>query len=151
MGMWVWLGIFVVFVIVEAATTELVSLWFCVGSLAGLVAAGVGTPMWTQIMFFVVTGFASLLILRPPLKKKLMPAISKTNLDRLAGMEAVVIEDVTAISGAVRADGKEWNARLHGAEAITAGEQCVVVELSGNKLLVGKAPVEKMREWQKED
>ena len=139
MEMWVWLGVFVLFVIMEAATAELVSIWFCLGSLAGLAAAVLGAPLWAQILCFVALGFASLVILRPSLKKRITPKPSKTNLDRLAGMEAVVIEEVTKTAGAVKADGKEWNARLYGQDSIPAGEQCEVIKMDGNKLLVAAA------------
>ena len=139
MEMWVWLGVFVVFVIAEAATAELVSLWFCFGSLAGLAASLLSAPVWAQVLCFVVAGFASLIILRPPLKKRLAPRGAKTNLDRLIGMEATVVEEVSSTTGAVRVDGKEWNARLRGSDTIPVGEQCEVVELVGNKLLVAAA------------
>ena len=41
MGMdtWVWLILAVVFLIAEAATTALISIWFAVGALAGRVAS----------------------------------------------------------------------------------------------------------------
>ena len=36
--LWIWIGLIVIFVIVEAATVQLVTVWFAVGGIAGLIA-----------------------------------------------------------------------------------------------------------------
>lgn len=134
--MWVWFAIFIGLAILEGITYSLVSIWFCFGAIAGIIAAAFNAPVWAQILCFVFVSAITLFTLRAYVQKKIAPKIVKTNLDRLAGMTAVVIEEVSATSGAVRADGTEWNARTFTECAIPAGAQCRVVRLDGNKLIV---------------
>ena len=50
--LWVWLGIFIVSLVIEILIPGLVSLWFSVGSLASLILAIFlgDTLIWLQIM-----------------------------------------------------------------------------------------------------
>lgn len=134
--MWIWLLIFVILAILEGVTYSLVSIWFCFGAIAGLSAAAFNAPVWVQILCCVFVGALTLFTLRPYIQKKIAPKPVKTNLDRLAGMTGVVIEEVSNLSGAVKADGTEWNARTFTECVIPAGGQCRVVSLDGNKLIV---------------
>lgn len=134
--MWVWLAIFVALAILEGVTYSLVSIWFCFGALAGLIAAAFNAPVWAQILCFVFVGALALFTLRAYVQNKIALKPLKTNLDRLAGMTGVVIEETGAWSGAVRADGTEWNARSSTEAVIPVGAQCRIVRLDGNKLIV---------------
>ena len=49
-----WLGLVIVFGIVEAATMGLTSIWFAVGSLAALGVQALNGPVWLQIAVFLV-------------------------------------------------------------------------------------------------
>ena len=52
----IWIAAIVVFGIVEAVTVGLVSIWFVLGAVAGLLAAVLGAALWVQIvLFFVVS------------------------------------------------------------------------------------------------
>ena len=52
----VWLVLMVLFLLTEAATVTMVSLWFAGGSLAALVASLLHAPLWLQLLlFFAVT------------------------------------------------------------------------------------------------
>jgi len=136
MMMWVWVGVFVLMVVMEAASSySLVSIWFAVGALAGIFAAALGAPVWAQILFFVTVGAMTLFMLRPYMKEKIAPKITKTNLDCIEGATAVAIEEVSLTAGAVKAEGKEWNARTTGG-IIEVGQMCRVVKMEGIKLIV---------------
>lgn len=50
----IWLGLLVLFGILEAATVALVSLWFMAGSLAALIAALCGAGLPVQVGVFLV-------------------------------------------------------------------------------------------------
>ena len=134
--MWVWLVIFIALATIEGLTYNLVSIWFCVGAIAGMVAAAFGAPLWAQVICCVIVGAITLFALRPYMEKMIAPRLSKTNLDRLEGMTAIVLEEVGQWAGAARADGKEWNARSSDANVISAGTPCKIVKLDGNKLIV---------------
>ncbi|MCL1816768.1 MAG: NfeD family protein [Clostridiales bacterium] len=132
---WVWLAVFVVLAIAEGLTYNLVCIWFCLGSLAAIAAAAGGMPVWAQIICCVLVGIITLCTLRPYMKKKITPKITKSGAQRLLGASATVIEEVDATKGAVKANGAEWNARSTG-EIIEKGKQCTVMKMDGNKLIV---------------
>ena len=51
MMIYVWLGILVATVILEIATTQMVSIWFAIGALAAFIAALLGVEqLWIQIV-----------------------------------------------------------------------------------------------------
>jgi len=135
MEVWIWLGLFVLFVAIEAMTYGLVSIWFAVGSLAAMVAALIGAPVWLQILICVAAGMATVAAFRPMMQDKLAVREEKTGIERLENAIAVVLEDTYSTGGAVRADGKEWRARTNG-EIIAAGKQCRVIGREGSKLIV---------------
>lgn len=134
--MWVWFAIFIALLIIEASTYSLVSIWFCFGAIAGIIAAAFNAPIWAQILSCVFIGVFSLFTLRAYVQKKITPKLVKTNLDRLAGMNGIVIEEVSNMSGAVKADGTEWNAMTLATCVIPVGTRCRIIRLDGNRLIV---------------
>ena len=52
--LWVWIGLIVVTAAVEAATVQLVTVWFAVGGVAGLIAYAAGLEIWLQILIFAI-------------------------------------------------------------------------------------------------
>ena len=68
----VWLSIFVVALIVETGTTELVSIFFAFGALIAMIISFIpGVEWWVQLIIFVVLSGVSLAALRPVVKKYL--------------------------------------------------------------------------------
>ncbi|MBQ7006550.1 MAG: NfeD family protein, partial [Oscillospiraceae bacterium] len=62
---WVWLALAVVFAIVEVATTSIVSIWFALGSIAGLVAAWLAPDaLWLQLVLFIAVSAVTLYFTR---------------------------------------------------------------------------------------
>ena len=61
---YVWLGLIVAFIAVEAATVNLVSIWFIGGSVAGLVCAILGAPTLLQFAVFILVSALLLALLR---------------------------------------------------------------------------------------
>ena len=110
---YVWLGLIVAFIAVEAATVNLVSIWFIGGSVAGLVCAILGAPTLLQFAVFILVSALLLALLRPLLKKYLRVKPSRTNADRLLGQEALVTEDIDNLreTGAIRINGVLWTAK----------------------------------------
>jgi membrane protein implicated in regulation of membrane protease activity len=54
-----WASAAVLFLIIEAATVGIASIWFALGSLCALVAALLGAPLWLQIAWFIVISIAT--------------------------------------------------------------------------------------------
>jgi len=138
MMMYIWIGVIVVFGIVEAATAGLTSIWFVAGAIAALIAAVCGGPLWLQITLFLVVSIAALVATRPLVKKFSAGSAVATNADRVLGGTARVTEaiDNTVPCGAVYIDGKTWSARSESGENISEGVLVTVRRMEGVKLFV---------------
>lgn len=134
-----WAAALVVFLIVEAVTAGLVSIWFVFGSLVALICAALGAAVWLQIFWFVIVSVATLVLTRPLVKRYVDSRSVATNADRSIGRAAVVTEriDNLAATGAVKLDGVVWTARsTNDAVAIETGERVTVRAIEGVKLIV---------------
>lgn len=134
-----WVAALVVFLIVEAVTAGLVSIWFVFGSLVALICAALGAAVWLQIFWFVIVSVATLVLTRPLVKRYVDSRSVATNADRSIGRAAVVTEriDNLAATGAVKLDGVVWTARsTDDAVAIETGERVTVHAIEGVKLIV---------------
>lgn len=134
----VWAALIIAFGVLEGITVQLVSIWFVIGSVAGLVAHMLGANVTVQVIVFIAVSALSLVVTRPLVKKKLETKVVKTNADRCIGKEGVVTEDIDnlAPSGQVKADGKIWTARSMTGEKIPAGAVVTVEKIDGVKLIV---------------
>ena len=64
--LWIWLGVLIVSIIVEVATTELKSFWFAFGALAALIVNLIDEDAYfSQIFSFIIVTLASLIFIRP--------------------------------------------------------------------------------------
>ena len=137
-----WVVALVVFLIVEAVTAGLVSIWFVFGSLVALICAALGAAVWLQIFWFVIVSVATLVLTRPLVKRYVDSRSVATNADRSIGRAAVVTEriDNLAATGAVKLDGVVWTARrTDDAVAIETGERVTVRAIEGVKLIVERS------------
>lgn len=137
-----WVAALVVFLIVEAVTAGLVSIWFVFGSLVALICAALGAAVWLQIFWFVIVSVATLVLTRPLVKRYVDSRSVATNADRSIGRAAVVTEriDNLAATGAVKLDGVVWTARsTDDTVAIETGERVTVRAIEGVKLIVERS------------
>ncbi len=134
----VWLGLVILFLIAEGATVSLVSLWFAAGAVVAMFAALLGAGAWLQTGLFLVVSGALLLMLRPIVRRYLVPKITPTNVDSLVGATGLVteaIDNVTA-SGQVKLGAMEWTARSTTGENISQGTLIRVDRIEGVKVYV---------------
>ena len=133
-----WIAAIVVFGVVEAVTAGLVSIWFVLGAVAGLLAAVLGAALWVQIVLFFVVSIAALAATRPLVQRMLRRDETPTNADRVLGQTARVTEtiDNTVPTGAVYADGKTWTARSASGRVIPKDTMVKVQRMEGVRLFV---------------
>ena len=133
-----WIAAIVIFGVAEAATAGLTSIWFVLGSMAGLVAAVCNGPIWLQVTLFFVVSIVALAATRPLVTKLMKKDIKPTNADRVLGGSARVTEriDNDVPTGAVYIDGKTWSARSSTGEIIEPDAMVRVVRMEGVKLYV---------------
>ena len=143
MEAWIfWLVVMALFIIIEVSTTNLVSIWFAVGALCGLIASVAGAQVKWQVLAACVVSAVTLvlvIIFKPFDKYKHKKSIP-TNSDRVIGQKALVLTDITSIDslGTVKVMGQVWSAVCEDGRDIPAGENVVVKSISGVKLVVEK-------------
>ena len=139
----VWLVLLVVFLIVEASTVTLVSLWFAAGSLIALIASLLGGPLWLQVLLFLAVSTLSLIALRPLFRKFIRPKLTATNVDSVIGSTGLVtasVDNVTA-AGQVKLGAMVWTARSTSGAPIPEGTLVKVDRIEGVKVFVSPAEV----------
>lgn len=140
----IWLCAFVLFLMVEAGTVSLVSIWFATGALAALVTSWLGGEMWLQIALFLVTSCVTLACLRPFVRRFISPKVVPTNADSLVGTEVVLSVSVDNLKaqGEVVLNGVTWTARSTGGEPLEAGSIVRVDRIEGVRVFVSPVSVE---------
>lgn len=138
----VWFIFLVIFVLAEAATVTVVSLWFAAGALVAMIVSMLGGPVWLQVLLFIVVSFVLLWMLRPILKKFYTPKLTRTNVDAVIGKVGITMMtiDNNMAQGKVKLEGMEWSARSTSGEEIPENIQVRIDRVEGVKLFV--TPVE---------
>lgn len=136
--MFIWGIIFVVMVILELCTMQLISVWFAAGSLAAFIAAALQVPPLGQAIIFTAASVLLLVATKPILKKFRVGDKIPTNLDAEIGKTAVVTEEINEAknTGRVRIGGVNWRARTRDGAVIAVDAAVKVLELSGTTAYV---------------
>ena len=136
----IWSVLLVLFLILEAATVQLVSAWFALGALCALLANLCGVGVVWQVVLFLVVSAICLIATRPLVKKMTATKIQKTNADRCIGAEAVVLEEINNLksTGLVKAMGNTWTARAEDGSVIPKDAVVIVRKMDGVKLIVSQ-------------
>lgn len=136
----IWIVLLVLFLILEAATVQLVSAWFALGALCALLANLCGVGVIWQIVLFLIVSAICLIATRPLVKKMTATKIQKTNADRCIGAEAVVLEEINNLksTGLVKAMGNTWTARAEDGSVIPKDAVVIVRKMDGVKLIVSQ-------------
>ena len=127
----------IIAIALEAATAQLVSIWFAGGGLAGLIAHFLHAPFWLQVIAAAVATLILLLATRPLVRRFLRGKETRTNADRVVGRTAVVTEPIDNVlaKGRVSVLGSDWTARSLDGGAIPAGAQARGERIEGVKLI----------------
>ena len=140
----IWLALFVAMLAVEALGPALVSVWFAFGALVALIVSFIPeVAWWVEVVIFVVISLATLLALRPVLRRYIKRNNYNTNIDSFTGKRGYVIEDIEYLKpGAVKIGDVSWTAiPVDKDEKILENEVIEVVAVNGNKLIVKKVEV----------
>lgn len=134
----IWLGLMVLFLLIEAGTVALVSLWFAAGALAAILVSLLGGKLVIQSVVFLVVSCVLLALARPVLRKYYTPRITRTNVDSLPGSLGLVTADIDNVVGAgqVKLGAMTWTARSTDGSPIPAGTQVRVDRIEGVKAFV---------------
>ena len=131
---YVWLAIAIGLAILEMATVNLVSVWYVISSILAMIVSLFTDNAVIQWAVFVLGGTILLLLTKDALKK-IIPAKTRTNIDRIIGMEGIVTEKITkTTAGEVKVDGKRWTATAD--ETIPVDTVVKILEINSTKLKV---------------
>lgn len=137
-----WIVLFVGFLVLEAATTQFICIWFAGGSLIAFLGALFNLSTAVQIWAFIISSAIFLVSTRKIVRKLKANDNSKTNIDALIGETAVVTDDISNIDakGSVKVRGIQWSARSADGNPIEKDSHVTVKEVEGVKLIVDKIP-----------
>ena len=136
-----WLVLTVLFLMAEASTVTVVSLWFAIGSVGALIVALLHGAVWLQVTVFLVISALLLMLLRPLVRKYMTPRLTPTNVDSVigsTGLVTVAINNVAAV-GQVKLGAMYWTARSTSGDPIPLDTLIRVDRVEGVKVFVSPA------------
>lgn len=137
--LWIWIALLAIFIIIEATTAQLLTIWFAVGAFASLLTSFVTDNVAIQIGVFVIVSAIVLAVTRPIVKKITKRNVQPTNADMYIGQEGIITETVSNIDakGLVKVKGSVWTARsADERKSIPEGARVKVLKIEGVKLIV---------------
>ncbi len=135
-----WLALAAAFALVEGLTVQVISIWFALGSVAGMIASFFGASVTVQVLIAVIISVITLLLFRGFVVKVLKPKNTRTNADSLIGKTIVVTEKVRNVfgEGAGKINGLEWKLKSEDGSDIEAGAEAEIKAIKGVTLIVAE-------------
>ena len=134
-----WLVAAGVALIIEMLSVDFIFVMLAGGALAAAVVAALGAPVGLQVVTFVVVALIGLLAIRPfALRHLRNTPESITNINRLVGHRAMVMEAVDHLGGRVKIGGEIWSAKIDSttAPALPVGTYVTVQRIDGATAVV---------------
>ena len=139
---WVWLGVFLFTILIEALSQDLIAIWFSLGSLISLVLSAVPNLAWyVELIVFALVSLFVMFLTRPLAKRLLLNATRYTNIDEFVGKRVSVLKEISKYeNGEIKINGIVYQACLMEEEfnPIVSGEIVEIVTFKGNKVIVRK-------------
>ena len=136
----VWFALVFVFLIFEAITLNLVTIWFAFGSVCAYIASYFTENIIIQLVVFSLATLISLLFTKPLLDKFIKKNSESTNFDRIIGKIGIVISPIKKHDyGRVKIDGKDWMAISE--KNIKKGTEVEILKIEGAKVIVRRKEV----------
>lgn len=135
-----WIALAIIFTVIEAATAQIVTIWFAVGSIGAIIANVVNANPIGQLIVFVAVSLLTLVAARPYLKKFTKTQVQPTNADMCIGSQAIVTQEIdnTNGTGQAKVKGSVWTARSADGSVIPKDSLVIVESIEGVKLIVRK-------------
>lgn len=136
---WIWVAVFVLALVLEACTQDIVSIWFSLGALVCICISNTGIPYWGEIIIFSIISMVTLILTRPLVKKMLDRNIRSTNTDEFIGKKVCVCKKISKYDpGEVKINDVIYTAILAEDDnsAIELNSIVEILTLKGNKVVV---------------
>lgn len=127
-----------VFLVIEAISAALCSIWFAIGALVAAAVAALDGPIWLQIVLFAAVSGVCFAVLYPKLKHLVSHHHHPTNVDMLIGQTCPVTQRIDNLTGtgAVAIAGKTWSARSADGQVIEPETIVRIKSIHGVKMIV---------------
>lgn len=133
----IWLIIFIVLVVIELLTINLVTIWFAIAAVFALIVDVITRNTMLEMLAFTVSSLLLLLLTKPLIKRIKVKKIESTNLDMVINKVGIVTEDILNDKiGEVKVLGKKWSA--YSDSEIKKQEKVKILSIDGVKLKVEK-------------
>lgn len=137
---WHWLVLGLLLIALElAASGGFYVIFFGIAAviISLVVAIGVETPVWVELLLFSALSIGSLQFFRSPLMRWLNIDGAGADVDSLVGETGVAQQDIAPHQiGRVELRGTSWSARNSGATLLATGSRCTVVRVDRLMLIV---------------
>ena len=131
----IWFALIIVFLIIEAITLNLVTIWFAFGSICAYISSYFTENITIQLVVFFLASTISLVLTKPVVEKYIKKTKNNINLDRIIGQIGVVTTSIrNNESGRVKVDGKDWMAISE--DEIEKGSKVEILKIEGVKIIV---------------
>ena len=133
----IWFVAFLLLLIIEIVTINLVTIWFAFGAIAAMITTMFTDSILIQVIVFLVVSVVSLLLTKPVMKAFKKFDVQPTNSDRVIGKTGEIIKAISENEyGEVKVFGNVWTATSN--QDISVGDKVKVVSIDGVKLIVEK-------------
>ena len=137
----IWIGLFIILLLIEIFTVGLTTIWFAIGALAAAGVNTLGADLIIQIIVFLAVSVILMIFTRPWAARHLNQNRLKTNYESKIGEVIKITERVDNLrqTGRSIVDGQEWTVRSqNNNEILEKDELAKVIAVSGVKLIVEK-------------
>lgn len=136
--MWFWLGAFILFVIIEAATQALTTIWAALAAFLMIFLSKTNMPIRWQLLIFLIVTILLIVFTRPFAIKKLKLGRDKMNVNAIEGQEILITKKITQFE---KGEGKAKNGVIWSVTSVDGSEiaentVCIVEKVNGNTLEV---------------
>lgn len=131
----VWLVVFIVALVVEFGTTDLVSIWFAIGAfVAFFFCISESIPWYVSLIVFIALSAVCLTIFLLFIKKRIDRKMIPTNYEAMIGKSVVIIEvdKDSKTTGVCKIGDVMWT--IDAKHDITLGESLKITGVEGNRL-----------------
>ena len=137
-----WLAIFIIFLIVEILTVNLITIWFAFGAIAAMILSIFTNNIFWQVITFILISIICLLITKKYYKKNKLIKATPTNLDMVIGKIGITTKAISPQeSGEVKVMRKIWTAVA--STQIPDNTRVKILLIDGVKLVVEALKEEK--------
>lgn len=125
-----------VFLLIEALTFSLTTIWFAASALVMMFVSFLPIPFHVQLLMFLAIACVLLIFTRPLLVNKIVKHTA-TNADALIGKECRLLKKIGEFqNGEIKLRGIIWSAKSVNGCEIAENAICKIVKIEGNTVFV---------------